>query len=170
MANVGKPDENFSDDSPEARLLLEVEQPTEPTEKEIKAVQEMAAFLRRQRASLNKKGTYFPDDVLNAALVKKLWSSMGRLLGTTILRHHRACGLETRHPRSRICSICGYSDNLYLQELERLMKRLVRKTAEEEAKDIAKAEAKALAAAGEEQDDSASEPPTPPAASSKKKS
>ncbi len=100
-------------------------------------VLEIASYLVRSETDPKKK-LEVPSDELLPSIGTKLLTAMNRLLGPTIVAGHAACPLIKRHSRGDICVSCGYSDNLYAQELKRILRRLA-----SAAKDAAAKEAKA---------------------------
>lgn len=96
-----------------------------PREKELEQLRAMTAFLARTgRGTQAERIARIPAEMLTPNVLDKLHSAMRRLLGGDVLMRHRRCQSAARHERRRICHHCGYSDNLYLQELERILKRI----------------------------------------------
>lgn len=96
-----------------------------PREKELEQLRAMTAFLARTgRGNQAERISRIPSESLTPGTLDKLHSAMRRLLGGDVLMRHRRCLTAAKHERRRICHHCGYSDNLYLQELERILKRI----------------------------------------------
>lgn len=105
-----------------------------PKIQDLEEVRDMVAFLDRRRpstksgkssggsAKTSDDGQAKPEPV-DQTLAKALWKAMTSLLGEETFREQRACAAERYHMRGGICDLCGCSDNLYLQELERLLRR-----------------------------------------------
>lgn len=98
---------------------------------EVDELKDMVSYLARQHRSsrLGERLAAIPEQALDSRMVQKLHSAMRRLLGGPMLREQRECALITPHDRGQICDHCGYSDNLYLQELERILRRIRRAAA-----------------------------------------
>jgi len=93
---------------------------------ELAELRDMKEFLIRihRGDSIGERLAGLPDKVVGERLLERLHGAMRRLLGATTLHQQRRCSLMGRHMRGAICAECGYSDNLYLQELERLLRRV----------------------------------------------
>ncbi len=117
---------------------------TDLTPARAEELQEILRYLgRRAKARPSDKLDWVPKfEDLDDALLTHWGTAMKRLVGEDLYRFQEKCGNERRHGRGTICEECGYSDNLYLEELQRILRR---KTAQKNATAAAKAAAASAA-------------------------
>lgn len=96
-----------------------------PSARDVDELKDMVTFLaRRYRPGHGDDAGDVPDPRdANTGLLQSLWNTMRSMVGDATFDLQRRCGDRRRHLRGRICETCGYSDNLYLQELQRILKR-----------------------------------------------
>lgn len=96
-----------------------------PDPSELEALRDMGRHLAQRAQRCGGKTPAWLDDAedLDEKIFKQLGSAVKRLVGEDQLAIQRRCCLSTPHARGVICEDCGYSDNLYLQALEKILRR-----------------------------------------------
>jgi len=98
------------------------------TPDQVEALQRLRSMFRHlaDRAERGPGGVpaWLEDEsAVDREVLRRLESAVRSLVGPEQFEEHLACERRARHARAQICRRCGFSDNLYLGALEKVLRR-----------------------------------------------